>query len=364
MPNERGFDMKAKVTLTSLFIVVFSLTSFGQRREVKPVEFKKVTDRLFEIIGGRGAQGGMYVGDNGVLVIDAKMNKDSVEQVIKGIKQITDKPIQYLVNTHSDGDHVTGNRYFPKSVTFVAHENCRRDFFHPKRDGTASEWGNPELSPFLPSLTFRDKLDIYLGSKKVELWYFGVGHTTGDAVVYFPEEKTAFLGDQIFLQRTQLIHSYKGGNSFEHVKTLNRMLETLDAERFCSAHSEMTDRKTIKSKIGQMQERQEKVKALIIAGKNLEEVKSEFSEEQGRLIEAIYYELKPKVGPDNTVSWEEAIRIIWYGDVASVGQTHSLNVSIRMKDGTRYRTIEPNIDDVMRVIQEAGKWGTILCATE
>lgn len=359
---------ETKLALVSFVLLASSPTSFGQQREVKPVEFRKVADGLFEIMGGRGAQGGMYVGDNGVLIIDAKMDKDSVEQVIEGIKQITDKPIKYLVNTHSDGDHVAGNRYFPKAVTFVAHENCRKDFFHPQRDGTESEWSKPELAPFLPSITFRDKLDIHLGSRKVELWYFGVGHTTGDIVVYFPEEKTAFLGDQIFLTRTQLIHSYKGGNSFEHVKTLNRMLETLDAERFCSAHSEMTDRKTIKSKILQMQERQEKVKALISAGKNLDEVKNEtehvFEEEQRRLIEAIYYELKPKVGPDNTISWEDAIRIIWYGDVAGVAQTHSLNVSMWMKDGTRYRTTEPHIDDVVRVIKEAGKWGEIPCATE
>jgi glyoxylase-like metal-dependent hydrolase (beta-lactamase superfamily II) len=290
---KRGFDMKkTKLTLISFTLLVFSLTSFGQRREVKPVEFKKVSDRLFEIIGGRGAQGGMYVGDDGVLVIDAKMDKGSVEQVIKGIKQITDKPIKYLVNTHSDGDHVTGNRYFPEGVTFVAHENCRREFFHTKRDGTASEWSKPELAPFLPSITFRDKMDIYLGSKNVELRYFGVGHTTGDIVVYFPEEKTAFLGDQIFLTRTQLIHSYKGGNSFEHVKTLNKMLETLDADQFCSAHSEMTDRKTIRNKIHQMQERQEKVRTLISGGKNLEEIKNEFEEEEGRLVEAIYKEVK------------------------------------------------------------------------
>jgi glyoxylase-like metal-dependent hydrolase (beta-lactamase superfamily II) len=283
---------KIKLAAVSVVVVVFSLTALGQRREVKPVEFNKVSDRLFEIMGGRGAQGGMYVGDNGVLIIDAKMDKSSVEQVIKGIRQITDKPIKYLVNTHSDGDHVNGNRHFPEAVTFVAHENCRKEFFHPQRDGTASEWSKPELSAFLPSITFKDKLDIYLGSKKVELWYFGVGHTTGDIVVYFPEDKIAFLGDQMFLTRTQLIHSYKGGNSFEHVKTLDKMLGTLDAEIFCSAHSEMTDRDTIRNKIRQMQKRQEKVKSLIAGGKNLEEVKNEFPDEEGRLVETIYKEIK------------------------------------------------------------------------
>ncbi len=283
-----------KLIVIPVFFLFFVPNSFGQRRETQPVEFKKISDRLFEILGGRGAQGGVYVGDNGVLVIDAKMDEKSVDQVIEGVRQITDKPIKYLVNTHSDGDHVMGNQYFPENVIFIAHENCRKEFFHPRRDGTPSEWNKPELSPFVPSLVFRDKMDVYPGPKKVELWYFGVGHTTGDIVIYFPEEKTAFVGDQIFLTRPQLIHSYKGGNSFEHVKTLTKMLQTIDAEKFCSGHSEMTDRQVIRNQIDQMKKRQEKVKALIEEKRSIEEIKSEFEETEARLIETIYDEIKKR----------------------------------------------------------------------
>lgn len=225
-------------------------------------------------------------------MVDAKMDKASVDQTIEEVKKFTDKPIKYLVNTHSDADHVRGNQYFSETVTIVAHENCREEFFHPMRDGTPSEWNNPELMRFVPSLTFRDKMDIYLGSKKVELWYFGVGHTTGDAVVYFPEEKTGFLGDQIFLTRPQLIHSYKGGNSFEHVKTLVKMLATLDAEKFCSGHSEITDRSGVMNHIKQMKEMQEKVGTLIEKGQSMEQIKSEFKEDEAGLVEVIFNEIK------------------------------------------------------------------------
>jgi cyclase len=285
-----------KNTIKITFMLAFAFLSvsnvLGQRRAEQPVEFKKISDRLFEIVGGRGSQGGAYIGDDGVLVIDAKMDKASVDQVIEGIKKITDKPIRFLVNTHSDGDHVAGNRYFPRIVTIIAHENCRKDFFLPGRNGAVSEWSKPDLAPFVPSLTFSEKMDIHLGSKTVELWYFGVGHTTGDMVVYFPEEKTAFIGDQIFLTRAQLIHSYKGGNSFEHVKTLTKMLDTIDAGKFCSGHSEMTNRAGIEDRIDRMKKRQEKVRALIAKGKNIEEVKSEFDESESRLIEAICNEIK------------------------------------------------------------------------
>ena len=281
-----------KLIVISAFLLVFVSNSFGQGRGAQPVQFKKISDRLYEITGGRGAQGGAYIGDNGVLIIDAKSDKQSVDQVIKGVRQITDKPIKYLVSTHSDGDHISGNRYFPATVTFVAHENCRKEYFHPRRNGTTSEWERPELAPFVPSITFSDTMDIYLGSKKIELRYFGVGHTTGDIAVYFPEEKTAFIGDQIFLTRPQLIHSYKGGNSIEHVKTLTKMLQTIDAEKFCSGHSETADRQEIRKHIDQMIKRQEKVKTLIEEKKSLEEIKSEFKENEARLTEAIYNDIR------------------------------------------------------------------------
>lgn len=280
------------VMVVSLILILFISVLFGQQRKVLPVRLEMISERLYEIVDGRGARGGAYVGDNGVLVIDAKMDSISVVQTIAEIKKITDQPIKYLVNTHSDGDHITGNRYFSRTVTFIAHENCRQEFFHARRDGTPSEWHKPELAPFIPSITFRDKMDVYLGSKKVELWYFGVGHTTGDAVIYFPEEKTAFLGDQIFWERSQLIHSYKGGNSVEHVKTLTKMLETLDAEKFCSGHSEILNREAIKKHIDEMKNRQQNVKSLLEMNKTLEEVKAEFSEDEGGLIEVIYNEIR------------------------------------------------------------------------
>ena len=291
----RGKKFGYKVMALFFSILIFSWLGLkAQTRPVEPVRLEKLSDRVYQILGGRGANGGLYIGDNGVLVIDAKMTQESVEETLAAIKKITDKPLKYLINTHSDGDHVNGNKFFPQEVIIIAHENCRREFFHPRRDGQPSEWLKPELAPYLPQLTFRHKMDIYLGSKKVELWYFGVGHTTGDIVVYFPEEKIAFIGDQIFIGRPQLIHAYKGGNSFAHVQTLSKMLATLDAELFCSGHAAPVDRQAIKNHIQAMKKFQQKVAALIKKGLPLEEIKKQFAENEGRLVEVVFQEIKAR----------------------------------------------------------------------
>jgi glyoxylase-like metal-dependent hydrolase (beta-lactamase superfamily II) len=281
-------------TLHLSFILASTLivqTAFTQDQENPPVRLESISGNLYEVLDGRGSKGGAYIGDNGILVIDAKMDKVSVDQTISELKKINDKPILYLVNTHSDGDHIHGNRFFPESVTIVAHENCRNDVFRPKRDGSPSDWNDPELAPFTPQLTFSEKMDIHLGTKKVELWYFGVGHTTGDIIVYVPEEKTAFLGDQLFLTRPQLIHSYKGGNSFEHVATLTRMLETLDAEKFSSGHSDICSREDIQQHLNLVRELQKKVMAMVKQNKSLDEVKVNFEENEARLVTSVYNEV-------------------------------------------------------------------------
>lgn len=71
-----------------------------------------------------------------------------------------------------------------------------------------------------------------------------------------------------------------------------------------------------------------------------------------------------EVGPDNTVSWEQAKVIIHKGDVDYVGQNHACDVTIVMTDGTSYRTKEPKIDAVNEVLKECAKWGKIGYMTE
>lgn len=285
MKNNNGIIMIFAFLLASMLCI-------AQQQETKPVKLNKISDNLYEIVDGKGARGGLFIGDNAIMVIDAKQDVMSVKQTLDEIAKVSDKPLKYLVNTHSDGDHVVGNQFFPTSVTIISHENCRKEFFLPKRDGSVSDWNTPELLPFVPAITFHDHMDIYTGMQKAELFYFGVGHTTGDAVVYFPAQKVAFIGDQVFSGRPQLIHVYKGGNSFEHVKTLTKMLKALDAEKFFSGHSEMLDRAGVQKHIDEMIDLQNKIKTLTANNKTLAEIKNEFDQSQQTLVETIFNEIK------------------------------------------------------------------------
>ena len=246
-----------------LFFLDSGLPLFAQQNAPAPVTFTKVSNRIYQVGGGRGAETGFVIGDDCVLVVDAKMDKKSQDDIFTKIRRLTPKPVKYLVNTHGDGDHINGNRYFPETVTIVAHDGCRNDFFLTGRDGKPSEWTKPELSRFIPSITFSDRMCIFLGGLTVELHHFGIGHTTGDAVVYIPSQKTAFTGDQVNLPKAVYIHAYKGGNSFGNVKNMERMLAAIDAERFVTGHNGVTDRAGVQSSIDAMKKFQASIRTLI-----------------------------------------------------------------------------------------------------
>jgi len=288
-----------------IFLKIFSILVFGilfltlvlaQQPQTpaapEPIVSIQVASNIYMFTGGRGANTGAYIGEREVLLIDSKQDSASVAQVLAAIKKLTNDPVTRLVNTHADGDHVFGNRFQPTGVTFIAQENCLKEFFLPSMNGAPSDWDNPALKAFLPSVTYKDRMDLQVGAKHIELHYFGVGHTTGDTVVYFPEEKVAFIGDQVFTTRVQLIHAYKGGSSFGEVAALEKMLSTIDAQKFVCGHNDVIDRAAVQNHIAQMKDLQEKVRGLKVKGQGIGDVQRQFEQNQSALVQAVYNEIK------------------------------------------------------------------------
>ena len=75
------------------FCVLYASLPFSQAQDILPVKIKVISGEIYEILEGRGARGGAYIGSNGILLIDSKMDKKSVDETIEGIKKLTDKPI-------------------------------------------------------------------------------------------------------------------------------------------------------------------------------------------------------------------------------------------------------------------------------
>jgi len=175
----------------------------------KVVDVEKVKDNLYVL---RGVDGGgntaVFITANGVIVVDAK-NPGWGKPILDKIKTLTPKPVTTLINTHTHGDHVSGNVEFPAAVDFVAQENTKVNMekmpIFKEHNGVG-----------LPKRTFKDKMTIGTGADRIDLYYFGPGHTNGDAFVVFPALRIMHAGDIFARKAVPLIDPANGG-SMRHV---------------------------------------------------------------------------------------------------------------------------------------------------
>jgi glyoxylase-like metal-dependent hydrolase (beta-lactamase superfamily II) len=177
----------------------------------KVIEVEKVKDNLFMLKGG-GGNTAVYVGANGVTVVDAK-NPGWGQPILDKIKELTPKPVTLLINTHTHGDHVSGNVDFPATVDIVVQENTKANMEKMPIFKESAGRG-------MAKRTFKDKMTLGNGKDRVDLYYFGRGHTNGDAWVAFPALRIVHSGDIFAGKSVPLIDAANGGSMMEISGTL------------------------------------------------------------------------------------------------------------------------------------------------
>lgn len=174
------------------------------------------------------ANAGVVIGDDGVVVIDTLTGDEAAGRLLQEIRRLTTLPIRFVVNTHYHGDHVAGNRLFADAgARVLAHQNVRR-WIHAENLRMLGDKPNPEHKTIVerfvaPTLGYTDAVDIFLGSRAVQVRSFP-GHTGGDSVVIVPDAKVIFGGD--LLWRNTIPNTVDG--------TLKTWIQTLDT--FVSAY--------------------------------------------------------------------------------------------------------------------------------
>jgi cyclase len=192
----------------------------------KIVEVEKLHDNLFVLRGaGGGGNTAVFLTAGGVTVVDTK-NPGWGQPILAKIKELTPKPVTHIINTHTHGDHVSGNVEFPAAVEVVTHVNTAANM---KAMRTVTG-GTPPDKPTniftehngrgLPKRTFTDRLTIGKGADQVDLYYFGRGHTNGDAWVVFPSLRVVHAGDIFSGKNIPLLDAANGGTGVEIGDTL------------------------------------------------------------------------------------------------------------------------------------------------
>ena len=144
---------------------------------------------------------------------DSPINGPDGPGILEKIKKVTGKPVTTIINTHTHGDHTGSNIEFPTVTEIVAHENTKTNM--AKMD--AFKGANAR---FLPNKTVGDKLSLFDGLDRIDLYYFGRGHTDGDVVVVFPGKGVAHFGDLFPAKMAPIIDTTNGGSGSAYPETL------------------------------------------------------------------------------------------------------------------------------------------------
>jgi glyoxylase-like metal-dependent hydrolase (beta-lactamase superfamily II) len=215
--------MKRIVVLTALVVAGAVSYVVAQQGGQKPmvVSVEKLKDNLFILKGG-GGNTTVFVQSNGITVVDTK-NPGWGAPILAKIKELSPKPVTTIINTHSHGDHVSGNVEFPATVDVVVQQNTATNMKMMKSPPGMGKPGAPTIPTIfdqnqgkgLPKRTFTDRMTLFKGPDQIELYYFGRGHTNGDAWLLFPTLRVVTAGDIVPGKQLPILDTNNGGSGLE-----------------------------------------------------------------------------------------------------------------------------------------------------
>lgn len=242
------------------------------QQQPEPLKTTHVRDNVYWVQGGVGSNDGFIVGTTGVILIDTKTTVDSEKGVLAEIAKVTPKAINTVILTHSDVDHVNGLAALPSGLTIIAQENCKKEM----EASVGSR--NPAPQDRLPNRTYAKTDKMTVDGVQIRLYHWAAGHTSGDTVIYLPQEKIVFGGDLLVSTRPDaLIHPEKNGSSAGWIENAKGMLG-LNADIYLTGHGDMMTKAEVQKKLDFVQDRYNKIKAMVAQGKSLDEIKTSFGE--------------------------------------------------------------------------------------
>jgi glyoxylase-like metal-dependent hydrolase (beta-lactamase superfamily II) len=172
----------------------------------------------------RGGSIGFLISKDGNLVIDSQF-PDTAAHLIADIQKRNSSPIKYLLNTHHHGDHSGGNIAF-KGITehVMAHENSL------KNQKAVAEKNKTEDKQLYPDQTFSKDWKLKFGNEKIKAYYFGAGHTNGDAVYHFQNSNIMHVGDLMFNKRHPYVDRNAGANMSNWILVLDKIINKADKD--------------------------------------------------------------------------------------------------------------------------------------
>ncbi len=215
------------------------------------------------MLKGAGGNIGVSVGADGILLVDDQF-APLAEKIRNALKELSDEPLKFLINTHFHGDHTGGNVVFGAEAHIISHVNVRKRL---------------QIESFpkeaLPVVTFNDSLSIHFNGEEIRVIHFPNSHTDGDSVIFFTGSNVVHTGDLFFSGRFPYVDLNNGGDVEGLIKHIEKLLVELPPDvKLIPGHGPLSDIGDLKTYHRTLVETTEVIRDQIEAGKSLEEIKA------------------------------------------------------------------------------------------
>jgi glyoxylase-like metal-dependent hydrolase (beta-lactamase superfamily II) len=276
--------------------VVFAFQAAGaaSRQTAKPpgpLHAERVSGDL-HLVSGEGGNVAVYVTGEGVVLVDDMFDRNHAD-ILAQVRAVTSQPLRYVINTHQHDDHAGGNFRMLPLAEVIAHRNVRANLTSIRQPYYEDTPGTPIG---LPRVTFSEQLSVHLGGKEVRAYHFGRGHTSGDAVISFPDARAIHAGDLFLAPRAGArgaaparagrpgvpiyVDYAQGGSFLEWSRTLEAALE-LDFDIVIPGHGPVATKADLRSFKADLEAMRARMTALVRQGTSRAEFLRTIEEDYG-----------------------------------------------------------------------------------
>jgi len=264
--------------LAAFALLAAVVLTFAQDQDFSKVQIKvtKVAGSVY-MLEGAGGNIGASVGDDGIVIVDDQY-APLADKIQVALKDVTDKPIRFIINTHYHGDHTGGNAYFQKQAPIIAHDNVRKRL---KEGSTVGNLGSvkmaakPQPKEALPIITFDHDVTVHLNGEDIRALHFPSGHTDGDSIILFPQSNVVHMGDDFVRYGFPFIDL--GGGSVEGmIAAMDEVIPKLPADaRVIPGHGAVSTLDDVRDYVKMLKETRAVVEKGMQQGKTLAQLQQE-----------------------------------------------------------------------------------------
>ena len=266
---------KAMKNMGCAALALASSPAFAQQ-DFSQVEITthRLADNLY-YLEGSGGNIGLSVGEDSVFLVDDQY-APLTEKILAAIGEVSDRPVEFVLNTHHHGDHTGGNENLGRAgAVIVAHENVRELLLRALRGSDTASVLSSSQRAGLPVVTYSDAVRFHLNGEDIHAFHVGPAHTSGDSFVHFRGANVIHTGDVFRTTGYPVADGNAGGSFLGFIDAYQLLLDISDADTvFLPGHGALSSQQDVREQLDMLVAIRDRVQQGIDAGRSLEQIQA------------------------------------------------------------------------------------------